>query len=104
MLIVLDTNIIVSSLLSLYGNEARLMSLVYDRVLVAAVSPTTLAEYERVLTRPKFRLAPSVVERTLYPLRNYSTVVHPANRLTISPDESDNRFLECAQAARADFH
>jgi len=29
--------------------------------------------------------------------------VIPRAKLTVSPDESDNRFLECAEAARADY-
>jgi len=32
-----------------------------------------------------------------------ATLVRPANRLSESPDESDNRFYECAAAAEADY-
>jgi predicted nucleic acid-binding protein len=30
-------------------------------------------------------------------------VVDPKETLTVSPDEDDNRFLECAEAADADY-
>jgi predicted nucleic acid-binding protein len=32
-----------------------------------------------------------------------STMIAPATTLAVSPDETDNRFLECAEAAGADF-
>jgi predicted nucleic acid-binding protein len=32
-----------------------------------------------------------------------STMIAPATPLAVSPDETDNRFLECAEAAGADF-
>ncbi len=103
MLVVLDTNIIVSSLLSRTGNEARLMELVQRQALTVAVSTATLAEYENVLTRPKFGFTPAVIDRSLHFFRLAPVVVHPTHRLAVSPDDSDNRFLECAEAASADF-
>jgi predicted nucleic acid-binding protein len=30
-------------------------------------------------------------------------MIAPATTLAVSPDETDNRFLECAEAAGADF-
>ena len=30
-------------------------------------------------------------------------VVRPKEKLAVSPDEKDNRFLECAEAADADY-
>jgi predicted nucleic acid-binding protein len=32
-----------------------------------------------------------------------STMIAPATTLAVSPDETDNRFLECAEAAGVDF-
>jgi predicted nucleic acid-binding protein len=32
-----------------------------------------------------------------------STMIAPATTVAVSPDETDNRFLECAEAAGADF-
>jgi predicted nucleic acid-binding protein len=36
-------------------------------------------------------------------LRRSSVLVMPTRKVSASPDDSDNRFLECAEAARADF-
>jgi putative PIN family toxin of toxin-antitoxin system len=103
MLVVLDTNLLVSALLSPLGKEASVVELVSQQAVFAAVSTSILNEYEAVLSRPKFNFDPDEVDRTLYPIRTYSLLTHPGRRLTISPDDSDNRFLECAEASGADF-
>lgn len=36
-------------------------------------------------------------------IEEVSEIVTPQSRLTISPDEEDNRLLECASACRADI-
>jgi predicted nucleic acid-binding protein len=36
-------------------------------------------------------------------VRTGAIVVHPTHRLTVSKDEADNRFLECAQTAEAEY-
>jgi predicted nucleic acid-binding protein len=36
-------------------------------------------------------------------LASEAILVTPTNRLDVSPDEPDNRVLECAEAATADF-
>ena len=36
-------------------------------------------------------------------IRTGSLLVRPVETLTVSPDEPDNGFLECADAAKADY-
>jgi predicted nucleic acid-binding protein len=36
-------------------------------------------------------------------IRKVAHLVAPIRTLSVSPDESDNRFLECAEAAGADW-
>ena len=36
-------------------------------------------------------------------IEEVAVVVMPDRRIEISPDEEDNRLLECAEAAEADF-
>jgi predicted nucleic acid-binding protein len=36
-------------------------------------------------------------------LRRSCVLVRPLYTVSVSPDDSDNRFLECAEAANADF-
>ena len=71
--------------------------------IMACVSTEVLAEYRDVLSRPKLA---SVANRTLEILTNLERVAvysESTDRITESIDDDDNRFLECAEAAAADY-
>jgi putative PIN family toxin of toxin-antitoxin system len=101
--VVLDTNVVVSAHLSGGGWEDRVLKLVLHHRLQLCTSEPILAKYERVLKSPKFNLDPGRIARSLEEIRRTSNVVDPLVALSVSPDEADNRFLECAEAARAGF-
>ena len=101
-LAVVDTNNLVSGLLVPQGNEGRLLDLIQRQLVRVAVSPEVLAEYRLVLTRPKFRFGLEQIESVLAAFELASMVL-PTRRLTVSPHEADNRFLECAESADAKF-
>jgi uncharacterized protein len=66
-------------------------------------TPAILTEYEEVLRRSKFsRVSPKVVNGALELIRRVA-ILNPTDTLAVSSDESDNRFLECAEAADADY-
>jgi putative PIN family toxin of toxin-antitoxin system len=100
---VIDTNILVSAHLNPNGLENRVNMLANEGVLWRFVTREILAEYESVLRRPKFPFQPSRLDESLSQIRQTSTLVVPSRTLRVSPDESDNRFLECAETAQADF-
>ena len=101
--VVLDTNVLVSANLSDAGLEALVVSLALNRKIQLHVSEPILQEYERVLRYPRLRFEPGQVARFLARLRRGSVLVMPTRAVSASPDEADNRFLECAEAASADF-
>ena len=101
--VVLDTNILVSAHLSPFGLEYRVFNLALDRRLLLLVSVPILLEYETVLRRPKFPILPGKVTESLAQIRQNSTLIVPTSALSVSPDERDNRFLECAESAGADY-
>lgn len=101
--VVLDTNIVVSALLKPDGNERRLLRMGLAGQFAMLVSPAILAEYQGTLARPKFRLQPDEVAATIEGIRNAVELVDPDVTVTIAPDDADNRFLECAQAGKADY-
>ncbi len=101
--VVVDTNILVSATIKFHGAEAAILDLIARRRLQVWVSETVVAEYRDVLFRPHLRLDAHRVEWTLGLILSESTVIIPSVRLFVSPDESDNRFLECAEAADADY-
>ena len=101
--IVLDTNVVVSAVLKKDGMESRVVSLVLNKKIQLYLTEPILSEYEQVLAYPKLKFEPSEVTAFLSFLRKVSLFVEPQTKLAISPDEPDNRFLECAEQAQADF-
>jgi putative PIN family toxin of toxin-antitoxin system len=102
MRIVFDTNIVVSAMLSPSGTAADALRLAMNRHVQLCASEVILEEYEEVLRRPKFRRPPAVVSASLKAIRAVAELVEPAITVTASTDDADNRFLECAEAAKAD--
>jgi len=72
-------------------------------VLILCVSPPILAEYQRILYKPKLKFHPRRVEAVLLDIGAASGLVHPTRVLAVASHEPDNRFLECVQSARADY-
>ena len=101
--VVLDTNIVVSAHLNFEGYERSVLDLALSGKLKMFVSETILREYESVLRRAKFRLKPSDVSRSLRLLRAAARVVASYGQVNAARDPGDNRFLECAEAAKADY-
>jgi len=100
---VLDTNIVVSAHLKTDGFERHALDLVLAGKLQLAASEAILAEYAGVLARPKFAIARKRLTRSMRLIRDSAQIVNPSRRLTIAHDPADNQFLECAEAARADY-
>jgi uncharacterized protein len=101
--VVLDTNVVVSAHLNSEGYERSVLDLALSGKLRMFVSEAILREYESVLRRPKFRLKPLIVSRSLRLFRSAARVVAPYGQLNVARDFGDNRFLECAEAAKADY-
>lgn len=97
--IVLDTNVLVSALLTPDGVCARLLLLALDGRIVLVVDARILREYERVLRRPKFKLAGDAVDGVMRFLEETADT-HVALPLHVTlPDEGDRPFFEVAAAA-----
>ena len=101
--VVYDTNVIVSAALRSGGIPASLVALALAKQVRLFLSPEILDEYTEVLKRPKFGLDAGAVDRFLRDLQRAGTMVHPTQRVSAASDEPDNRFLECAKKARADY-
>ena len=101
--VVLDTNVVVSAMLSRRGNEARVVWLAQSGRLLPCVTNEILAEYDEVLHRPQFKVLDQNEVRGVLAGLGQGLMVRPAFSLAVSPDQPDSRFLECAQAANAEF-
>ena len=105
--IILDTNVVVSALISKNSPPSRIVDeLVLNRKVELCTSDVILSEYIEVLGREKFARFPDFKARAellLNRLYEISTKFTPEVRLDIIADEGDNRFLELALAAQPDF-
>ena len=67
------------------------------------ISGSIYAEYEEVISRPRFRRDESTIASTLRTIRDKSIWVRPTEIVQVRSDADDDIFLECAQAAQADY-
>ena len=103
MKVVCDTNVLVSGLL-FGGSSQEILRLVGRGAISNYTSPEILRELETVLLRPKFGLTGDQVTGILHELRNlFETVIPSTQILDVKTDPDDNRILEAALAARAQF-
>jgi putative PIN family toxin of toxin-antitoxin system len=101
--LVLDTNVMVSAALKPEGLQRTVLLLASTKPARWYVSEAVLAEYQVVLARSELRIRKGLQQQLLQLIRNRSHLVSPARRLHITPDPGDNKFLECADSARADY-
>ena len=96
---VLDTNVLVSGLLSPHGPPGRLVDAVFSGHLRLAVDDRIEAEYLEVLSRPKFQIAAAERTAILAELRLHEYPAIPRFPLSAKlPDPADRMFLEVAAA------
>lgn len=100
---VLDTNVVVSAHLQGQGREALILELALAGTFKLALSEALLEEYEGVLRRPRFGLDPGKIARSLRAIRDAALLVRPQKQLHVTRDPDDNKVLECAWEASAEY-
>jgi putative PIN family toxin of toxin-antitoxin system len=100
---VVDTNVVVSGLLSPAGNEALILLAIHQGLVHPCFSEEILDEYAAVLARPKFAFPPDEIAAVLTMFRRPGELFVPAVSAVTSSDPGDTKFLQCAEAARADY-
>lgn len=101
MKIVLDTNVLVSGLLSPYGAPADVLRMVIGGAVTLCVDPRILVEYEHVLARPRFGFARDAVDALVGFIATEGEHVVAAPWREPLPDPDDVPFLEVAVAGGA---
>src|SRR5580658_5539762 len=100
--VVLDTNVVVSALISPFGNPAQVLLAALDGRIVPCFSNDVLAEYSEFLARPKFAIPARTVTRLIASLRAQGVLCAPRQKSPGLPDSDDEIFLACALAANAE--
>jgi putative PIN family toxin of toxin-antitoxin system len=102
--VVIDTNAVVSANLKDDGLPAAILDFAANKRILMCISEAVFAEYQEVLHRPHLKLTRQRIGRSLAVIRKTSALVQPTRTVTeIKDDEADNRLLECAEAARAEY-
>ncbi len=98
--LVLDTNVLVSGMLSSAGPPGALVGLLLDGQLMAVHCDSILEEYRDVLARPKFDLRPSEITTIVEQIQRGGLSVTPPPWPHSLPDPDDGFFLAAAAFAR----
>jgi putative PIN family toxin of toxin-antitoxin system len=100
--IVLDTNVLVSGLLSPAGPPGRILDLVTSQHVAVLFDDRILAEYHDVLARPRLRIQPAEADALLAVIQQAGIPVVARPLDVVLPDGDDVTFFEVAVEGRAD--
>lgn len=103
MRVVIDTNVLVSALLSPASLPAELVTLWRDGRFILLTAAPQLEELTRVTRYPKLRarLNSALAGRLVNELRDLAETVSPLPFVDVSPDPYDNYLLAIARGGRA---
>ncbi len=101
--VVLDTNIVVSAALKPDGLQRTVFLFAVTKPARLYVTSVILAEYREVLARPELGIRKGVQQQFLQIIKARAHLTFPSRQLDVANDPDDNIFLECADAAKADY-
>lgn len=100
-LAVIDTNVLVSALLSAEGPPGIVLSLAFRGLILPVFNRAILVEYERVLRRPRFGFKEFEVSAALRKIEEIGLETQDGFWPDALPDRDDGKFLVAADAADA---
>jgi putative PIN family toxin of toxin-antitoxin system len=101
--LVIDTNVLVSAALKADSLQRTTFLLAITKPGRWYVSTPILEEYADVLYRPELSIRKGLRLQLLQLIKNHGHLVTPSRQIEVTNDPDDNIFVECADAARADF-
>ncbi len=102
MKIVLDTNVLLTSISQKSPNHAIFQAITNEKIQLC-VTTDILLEYEEIFTQRTNSSVTSLVMRTIHELPNVEWITKYYFWFLINADPDDNKFVDCAIAANADF-
>jgi putative PIN family toxin of toxin-antitoxin system len=101
--LVIDTNVLVSAALKPNGLQRTVFLLATTKPARWYVSRPIMEAYATVLARPELKIRKSLRLQFMQLIKNHTYSVTPSQLPQLTTDPDDNIFLECADAARADY-
>jgi uncharacterized protein len=103
MIVVIDTNVVLSAIL-FGGKPKQVLEMALSGNIQLAISESLVKELQGVLQRPKFELSAQLVQTIVSEYANIASWIEPAEHFKVVVDDpSDNYFIDCAVAAKADY-
>ena len=99
--VVIDTNILISAVISPKGNPAQIMSLVSFKKLLLFYSIDILYEYKKVLTYKKLEIPIQEQIEIINSIIKLGMLIEPMTSHIPLPDETDRIFYDTAQTSGA---
>ena len=103
MKIVLDTNVLVSGLLTPFGTSGEIVRMVSAGKLILHYDSRILLEYQEVLYRAKFQFNKQEIEVLIDCIKKNGHVVPTSPLRKSLPDPDDAPFLEAAIGGDAEY-
>lgn len=99
-LVVIDTNVLISALLSKHSDAAtvQVLNAVFDGTIIPVFNDEILAEYDNVLHRPKFKFSDTNIQLLLDTIKTYDVFAKQLITNEILPDPKDLVFYEVVMA------
>ncbi len=101
--LVIDTNVLISAALKPESLQRTVFLLAITRPARLYISNPILDEYADVLGRSELGIRKGARQQLIQLIKNHSHTVSPSRQLSVAGDPDDNIFIECADAARADY-
>ena len=101
--LVIDTTILVSAAIKPDGLQRTVLLLATTKPATLYITGAILDEYREVLSRPEVNIRKGLQNQFLQLIRNRARTVKPSRLPQVATDPDDNKFVECADAARADY-
>lgn len=99
--VVIDTNILVSALLTPSGNPAKVLDYILNGTVKICYDSRIVAEYHDVLLRAKFGFDKKSVGQVIDFILHSGVSVVPKPLSAVFEDEEDIKFYEVAESAKA---
>ena len=99
--VVIDTNVLVSSVLTPKGNPAEIMTLISYKELQLFYSSEILDEYIRVLAYKKLNIPLQAQNHIIESIRLLGVLIAPAISAIPMQDETDRIFYDSAKSSGA---
>jgi len=95
--VIIDTNVIVSSIITPSGKSAMIMRMFFSGAIQAVFSPQIIDEYKRVLSYKKLGIAEDTKTEIIEVILELGSIIEPSVSSFSMPDESDRIFYDTAK-------